>query len=187
MSTTRLYREYLIDETATLNFGARLAKATFSRPFCGLPTVFGHSADAPATRAHGSTPVTGIASTGGFIHLNGDLGVGKTTLARGLLRGFGFTGAVKSPTYTLVEAYEFEQCSIYHLDFYRLEFAREVMVLGIDGYFQEKNLCLVEWAENGRGYIAAPDLIINLSDTGTGRDLVCQSRTTKGETILKRL
>ena len=181
------YRERLADEAATLAFGAKLARATFCDETCGPPAI---PAASPAARSgnHDSFPaVTGIATTGGVIHLNGDLGVGKTTLVRGILRQYGFRGAVKSPTYTLVEPYEFDQCRIYHFDLYRLAAAGEVEFLGVDQYFQDSSLCLVEWAENGADSIPAPDLKIQLSGTGSGRNLQCQACSVKGEALVRRL
>jgi tRNA threonylcarbamoyladenosine biosynthesis protein TsaE len=103
------------------------------------------------------------------------------------MRAFGYTGAVKSPTYTLVEPYEFEFCNIYHFDLYRLSDPEEVAYLGTDEYFAESNLCLVEWAEKGVKWLPGADLVIDMADQGTGRCLTCQSLTEKGAIIAKRL
>jgi tRNA threonylcarbamoyladenosine biosynthesis protein TsaE len=86
-----------------------------------------------------------------------------------------------------VEPYEFSLCKIYHFDLYRLIDPAEVQYLGIDDYFQQQNICLLEWAERGRGLIPAPDLSISLSGTGTGREISCQTHTAKGERIAARL
>ena len=163
---------HLPNEEATLAFAAQLAKATFAEGCVG-------------PLADGSDP--GCATLGGVICLSGELGAGKTTLTRGLLRGYGFSGAVKSPTYTLVEPYEFDQCHIYHFDLYRLADPEEVEYLGVEDYFQPGNLCIVEWAERGAGVIPAADLSITLHLSGTGRELHCQSHTEKGALITKRL
>lgn len=165
------YEELLPDEAATIEFGARLARASFDT-------------DA-ASEISASAP--GHACLGGVIYLQGDLGAGKTTLTRGILRGFGFQGAVKSPTYTLVEPYEFELCQIYHFDLYRLADPEEVEYLGTEDYFANNNLCIVEWPERGSGAIPAPDLIISLAPAGTGRQLRCQTLSDRGELIGKRL
>ena len=162
----------LKDESATLEFGARLAAATFKAP----PP----DGDAVALGV-------GIPHTGGTIYLQGDLGAGKTTLTRGFMRAFGYTGAVKSPTYTLVEPYEFELCNIYHFDLYRLADPEEVAYLGTDEYFAPSNLCLIEWAEKGAKWLPGADLVIDIATEGTGRRLTCQSLTEKGGIIAKRL
>jgi tRNA threonylcarbamoyladenosine biosynthesis protein TsaE len=159
------------DEAATLDFGARLAVATIQDEF---------PEETPSEGA-------GIPHTGGMIYLQGDLGAGKTTLARGFMRAFGYTAAVKSPTYTLVEPYEFELCNIYHFDLYRLSDPEEVAYLGTDEYFDESNLCLVEWAERGARWLPGADLVIDIAYEGTGRRLTCQSLTEKGALIAKRL
>ena len=169
MSTSKQFT--LKDEEATLDFGAALARATFLNP----------------DDAQTKSGEPGCRSMGAVIYLLGDLGAGKTTLTRGFLRGFGFHGAVKSPTYTLVEPYEFSLCKIYHFDLYRLTDPAEVQYLGIDDYFQQQNICLLEWAERGRDLIPAPDLSISLRGTGTGREISCQTHTAKGERIAQSL
>ena len=169
MSTSKQFT--LKDEEATLDFGAALARATFLNP----------------DDAQAKSGEPGCRTMGAVIYLLGDLGAGKTTLTRGFLRGFGFHGAVKSPTYTLVEPYEFSLCKIYHFDLYRLTDPAEVQYLGIDDYFQQQNICLLEWAERGRDLIPAPDLSISLRGTGTGREISCQTHTAKGERIAARL
>ena len=169
MSTSKQFT--LKDEEAALDFGAALARATFLNP----------------DDAQTKSGEPGCRSMGAVIYLLGDLGAGKTTLTRGFLRGFGFHGAVKSPTYTLVEPYEFSLCKIYHFDLYRLTDPAEVQYLGIDDYFQQQNICLLEWAERGRDLIPAPDLSISLRGTGTGREISCQTHTAKGERIAARL
>ncbi|PCJ24373.1 MAG: tRNA (adenosine(37)-N6)-threonylcarbamoyltransferase complex ATPase subunit type 1 TsaE [SAR86 cluster bacterium] len=163
---------HLKDEEATLRFGLDLARATFLDP-----------ASAPEKIAEG----IGEPTLGGVIHLHGDLGAGKTTLARGIMRGYGHRGAVKSPTYTIVEPYEFERCNIYHFDLYRLVDPEEMEYLGTDEYFSASNLCIVEWAEKGRSIVPAADLKIDIESDGTGRLLRCQSLSGKGEKISKRL
>ncbi|MFT6094355.1 MAG: tRNA threonylcarbamoyladenosine biosynthesis protein TsaE [Pseudohongiellaceae bacterium] len=158
-------QQFLADEAQTLDFGKRLALATMAQP-----------------EQHA---VAG--SLGAVIYLTGDLGAGKTTLARGFIQGYGHTGPVKSPTYTLVEPYEFEHGNVYHFDLYRLTDPEEVEFLGVDDYFEEGNVCLFEWPLKGSGRIPAADLFIELSDSGTGRTLNCRIQSEKGTKIAARL
>ncbi|WP_101759106.1 tRNA (adenosine(37)-N6)-threonylcarbamoyltransferase complex ATPase subunit type 1 TsaE [Oceanicoccus sp. KOV_DT_Chl] len=122
------------------------------------------------------------------IFLDGDLGMGKTTLSRGVLQAFGHQGAVKSPTYTLVEPYEFNDASVYHFDLYRLGDPEELEYMGIRDYFESKNsLCLVEWAEKGAMFLPMADLVVRIQAISDGRDLVIVSQTKTGAAILKLL
>lgn len=130
----------------------------------------------------------GRASGGrGVIFFEGDLGMGKTTLCRGILRAFGHRGAVKSPTYTLVEPYELDPYRLYHFDLYRLADPEELEYLGIRDYFAEQALCLVEWPERGAGWLPRPDLVLRLSVQGAGRRIGCRAFTDQGRQVIAAL
>ena len=120
------------------------------------------------------------------IYLSGDLGAGKTTLARGVLRGLGFEGRVKSPTYTLVEVYEFSRLYLYHFDFYRFDSPAELGDAGFRDYFAANAVCLVEWPEKAQGLPAA-DVRIELRVSGTGRTVELNADTEAGRLCLERL
>lgn len=114
------------------------------------------------------------------VFLRGDLGMGKTTLTRGLLEGAGYFGKVKSPTYTIVEPYELEEVQINHFDLYRLGDPEELEFMGVRDYFeypeggQEKQLCILEWPDRGAGVLPDADIELELTCSGLGR--VCQVR-----------
>jgi len=117
--------------------------------------------------------------------LKGDLGVGKTTFARGFVHASGFEGIVKSPTYTLVEPYPIDNDRIcYHFDLYRLADPEELEFIGARDYFNEKDVCLVEWPEKAEGYLPAADWICEFSHLESGRNLIISAATNKGKKLM---
>ena len=106
-----------------------------------------------------------------LIHLEGDLGAGKTTFVRGYLRGLGHEGPVRSPTYTLIEPYTLPQGSLYHLDLYRLADSEELEYLGLRELLGSQALLFVEWPERGAGWLPPPDLRIEIRHHPQGRIL----------------
>jgi tRNA threonylcarbamoyladenosine biosynthesis protein TsaE len=118
------------------------------------------------------------------VHLEGPLGAGKTTLARGLLRGLGHDGRVRSPTFTLLEPYDLAHCSLIHLDLYRLADPGELDYLGLVDMLAPRTVVLVEWAERGGDRLPGPDLHIRIDYEGAGRVAVCRALTPAGKQVL---
>lgn len=107
---------------------------------------------------------------GFVVYLHGDLGAGKTTFVRGVLQGLGHEGKVKSPTYTLVEPYEFEGLDVYHFDLYRFVDEYEWDAAGFSEYFNEMSVCMVEWPEKAINIIPSPDFDVKLSLSNHGTE-----------------
>lgn len=124
------------------------------------------------------------------LFLQGDLGTGKTSFARSFIHASGFSGVVKSPTYTLVEPYETGpgetggQRMCYHFDLYRLADPEELEFTGARDYFNQQSICLVEWPEKAEGFLPEPDCICRFSHHQSGRNLDVISLSDKGEKIM---
>ena len=174
----------LADEAATVALGRELAAAIT------------HVLDAAISKASGLQNLC--------IYLLGDLGAGKTTMSRGIIQALGHVGAVKSPTYTLVEPYEIKGANgklrqVYHFDLYRLADPAELEFLGLDDYFSESSLCLIEWPARGGDFIPSADITLTLSDMDVtskmaatpeisiGRQLQCESASPVGDQVLLSL
>lgn len=142
-----------------------------------------NAADEAAMVALGAQ-LAAVCKPGLVIFLDGDLGMGKTTFSRGFVQGLGHAGAVKSPTYTLVEPYEIGQWQIYHFDLYRLGHPEELEFMGIRDYFGDKSVCLVEWPQRGVGALPVADLVINIVKDSLGRSLTCSAGSKKGAAVL---
>jgi tRNA threonylcarbamoyladenosine biosynthesis protein TsaE len=124
---------------------------------------------------------------GCVVWLQGDLGTGKTTLVRGLLRGLGHRGAVKSPTYTLMEPYEVAGRDVFHLDLYRLSDPGELEYLGVRDLLGDRAVLLVEWPERGVGELPPADLSIHIDYLDRGRRLRFEACTETGSGLLARV
>lgn len=143
-------------------------------------------ADEVATEYFGAC-LAAICEGKGLFTLQGNLGAGKTTLSRGLIRALGHCGKVKSPTYTLVEPYEIGEFRIYHYDLYRLSDPEELEFLGMREQLGSDCLTLVEWPQKGAGLLPVPDLALTLEMDGQGRRISWLAGTESGEMMAVRL
>ena len=123
--------------------------------------------------------------SGMLVYLEGELGMGKTTLARGIIQSLGHSGAVKSPTYTIVEPYELAALTVYHFDLYRLEQAQELEFMGVRDYFDGSSVCLIEWPERGKGVLPSADIVITIERENVGRLVIFRSHTALGEQLVQ--
>jgi tRNA threonylcarbamoyladenosine biosynthesis protein TsaE len=121
------------------------------------------------------------------VYLEGDLGTGKTTLVRGILRGLGHSGPVRSPTYTLIEPYELPAARVYHLDLYRLSDPEELDYLGLRDLSGEDAILLVEWPERGAGTLPSADLSIRIRYQIQGRHLTLSAVNPEAGTLVSAI
>ncbi|WP_295450706.1 tRNA (adenosine(37)-N6)-threonylcarbamoyltransferase complex ATPase subunit type 1 TsaE [uncultured Thiodictyon sp.] len=142
--------------------------------------------DADAQTAFGAR-LAAVLPSQVVIYLRGDLGTGKTTLARGILRGLGHQGPARSPTYTLIEPYEIGPRRVYHLDLYRLADPEELEYLGLRDFLSDEALWLVEWPERGAGLLPAADLIIEIAYIVEGRKLTLIPKNEVSQALIEAL
>ena len=127
-------------------------------------------------------------TSGAVVFLVGELGAGKTTFTRGALRALGHAGSVKSPTYTLCEAYDLANSEQFcHLDLYRLSDPEELEFLGIRDYIASGAMLFIEWPSKGEGWLPTPDLQVALVDSNNGRELTITVLTDNGEAVVTRM
>ena len=161
---------------------------------CGATEKFGAQLALCCGEIHRRESELRGSTEGITLFLNGELGAGKTALVRGFLRGLGHQGAVKSPTYTLVEPYSFasldEQSglkTVYHFDLYRLGDPEELEYLGIRDYFETATTALIEWPEKGEGMLPTPALNLQIDYVGEARSVTITPHTAMGERLLSCL
>lgn len=124
---------------------------------------------------------------GCLVFLRGNLGAGKTAFVRGCLRAAGYQGAVKSPTFTLVEEYSLQGRAIYHFDLYRLADPEELEWMGIRDYLRPDALCFIEWPERGEGVLPLADVDVSIAIDGYARSLTVSADSAVGLELLRRL
>ncbi len=117
------------------------------------------------------------------IHLEGDLGAGKTSFARAFIQALGHEGRVKSPTYGLLEHYKLDSVQVLHMDLYRIGDPEELAFLGIEDLLDERTVLLVEWPERGAGFLPAADFVFSFAYAGEGRDLHWSALTPRAQTL----
>jgi tRNA threonylcarbamoyladenosine biosynthesis protein TsaE len=142
--------------------------------------------DEAATAVLGARLAQALAP-GLVIYLSGNLGAGKTSLVRAVLRGLGYTGKVKSPTFTLVELYVISTITLYHFDLYRFNDPLEWLDAGFRDYFGTDAICMVEWPEKAAGMLPPADIRIALQIQDSGRRAEIEADTETGRLCLKRL
>jgi tRNA threonylcarbamoyladenosine biosynthesis protein TsaE len=128
-----------------------------------------------------------LLSSGLLVNMHGDLGAGKTTLVRGLLRGLGHTGRVRSPTFTLMETYETADQAVCHLDLYRLSDMEELEMLGIRDYLDGDWTLWIEWPERAPELAEQADIDLTINYAGSGRELMVAARTAMGTAVVEKL
>jgi tRNA threonylcarbamoyladenosine biosynthesis protein TsaE len=153
----------------------------------GEPALTLHVPDAAATEALGAAVAAALGGGGGLLVLRGELGTGKTTFVRGLLRRLGVTGSIRSPTYTLIEPYDAGGQPVHHLDLYRVSDPGELALMGTRDLLAEGGLVLVEWPERGGRSLPAPDLDLAFAHAPPGRLVELRAGSEAGSRVLAAL
>lgn len=143
-----------------------------------------HLPDEAATLAFGAQLAREL-KPGMTFYLEGDLGAGKTTLVRGILRALGYNGRVKSPTYTLAETYSLPAFELYHFDLYRMHDPREWLDAGFRDVSDGRAVNLIEWPEKAAGWLPAPDVIVRLAIADEAREIECEAASPRGAEYLE--
>jgi tRNA threonylcarbamoyladenosine biosynthesis protein TsaE len=151
-----------------------------------VPLLTRYLPEEPNTLAFGAELARHL-QPGMVVYLSGELGAGKTTLARGILRGLGYAGRVKSPSYALVEPYKLSRLYLYHFDFYRFASPQELGEAGFKEHFNPDSVCLVEWPENAAGLLPAADIRSTMKVAGSGRELEIDADTETGRRCVEQL
>jgi len=169
------YIKFIPDEESMLEFGNQLGHVLLR--YQAPSRVMQESKNASVSYLKLDSPF--------IFFLYGQLGAGKTTLVRGFLRGLGYGGRVKSPTYTLVESYEVLIGTVFHFDLYRLHTPEELESIGIQDYFIPWATCIIEWPEHGKGLLPLPDLSCYISLHDNSREIKLTAQTACGKTIIE--
>ena len=148
-----------------------------------IGTLRRYLADPDATARAGAALAPGLRG-GMIVTLSGELGSGKTTLVRGMLRALGWTGPVKSPSFALVEHYQFSSLYFYHFDFYRFEDPEAWDSTGFAEYFRPDAVAVVEWPERVKGRLPPADVALSLEHAEPGRRLELRAGTPAGDACL---
>lgn len=143
-----------------------------------------HLADEAGTLAFGAQLAQGLVP-GMTVYLEGDLGAGKTTLVRGMLRALGHEGRVRSPTYTLAETYDLPGFELYHYDLYRMHDPREWLDAGFRDASDGRVVSLIEWPDKAIGWLPAPDVVVRLEITDDARTIECEAASPRGALCLE--
>ena len=168
----------LADEMAMIEFGSKIARGLLIGG--GLSTGGGLLTRGGLSTSEGTgKPI--------IMTLQGDLGAGKTTLSRGILQELGHVGNVKSPTYTLVEPYQLAFGAVYHFDLYRLTDSEELEYMGFADYLTDGKLCLIEWPEQGQGFLPQADIGIQISQLEEGRCVTLFAYSAYAEQLVSQL